>query len=105
MFKIPFLFLFLFFSTPLLWAQAASNFDGSDDKATVYHHNDFNLSTHDFTIEAIVRDVALDKAMLTVISKRDLSNNGFALMINTVDGMKVIAEIGKDKYEVKTSVF
>lgn len=105
MFKTPILFLFLLFSTPLLWAQAASNFDGVDDKATVYHHTDFNLSTKDFTIEAIVRDVALDKAMLTVISKRDVFDNGFALMINTSDGMKVIAEVGKDKYEVNTSVF
>lgn len=105
MFKTLLLFLFLLFSTSILWAQAASDFDGVDDKATVYHHTDFNLSTKNFTIEAIVRDVALDKAMLTVISKRDLSTNGFAIMINTIDGMKVIAEIGKDKYEIKTSVF
>jgi hypothetical protein len=105
MFKIQILFLFLLFFTPLIWAQSASNFDGVDDKATVYHHSDFNLSTNDFTIEAIVRDVALDQAMLTIISKRDLSTNGFALMLNTHDGIKLIAEIGKDKYEIKTSAF
>ncbi|WMX12163.1 T9SS type A sorting domain-containing protein [Aureispira sp. CCB-E] len=97
--------LLLLLSSHLVVAQAAANFDGVDDKATVYHHSDFNLSTHDFTIEAIVRDVALEKPMLTIISKRNLATNGFALMINTHDGMKVIAEIGKNKYEVNTSVF
>lgn len=105
MLKTQILLLFLLFSTELLWAQAASDFDGIDDRATVYHHNDFNLSTDDFTIEAIVRDVALEQSMLTIISKRDLSTNGFALMLNTKKGSKLIAEIGKDKYEVSTSVF
>jgi hypothetical protein len=105
MLKTPSLFLFLLFCTQLIWAQAASDFDGVDDKATVYHHNDLNLSTNDFTIEAIVKDVALGQTMLTIISKRDLSNNGFALMINTHDGMKLVAEIDKYKYEVNTSVF
>ena len=106
MFKTSILtLLLLVLSIHLVSAQAAANFDGTDDKATVYHHSDFNLSTHDFTIEAMVRDVALESPMLTIISKRNLASNGFALMINTQDGMQLIAEIGKNRYEVNTSVF
>jgi hypothetical protein len=104
MLKTSILCLFLFFCTPFLWGQAA-HFDGHDDKATVYHHADFNLSTHDFTVEALVRDVALDKPMLTIISKRNSATNGFALMLDMHDGLQLIAEVGQDVYEVDASVF
>jgi len=103
MFKILLLFLLIY--TQLSWAQAAANFDGIDDKATVYHHNDFNLSTNDFTIEAILRKVEIDQSMLTIISKRGSYTNGFALMLNTKNGIRFIAEIGKEKYVAYIDAF
>lgn len=105
MIKTQFILLLLGVLGPLmpLWGQASSYFDGKDDKATVYHHHHFNLDTKDFTIEATLREIPMQKAMMTLISKRDNSSSGFALMINTYKGIELIAEIGKDRYKIDAS--